>query len=118
METPMLELQRHGYYPLTRSGLGEIVPPRPGIYLLAIRLANGVHQPFYTDQTDNLYRGLSAFLGTDVEELPDAARMYLDKFQAYFTFYEILNPVYRRDIEKLLMMTADPVAKLQVLFDQ
>jgi hypothetical protein len=118
METTMMELHRNGYYPLTGDRLCELVPQRPGIFLLAIQLANGVHQPFYTDQTENLYRSLSAFLEWEDQALPEMARMYLEKFQAYFTFYEIVNPAYRRDIEKLLAMTADPVAKLQVVFEQ
>jgi hypothetical protein len=118
METSMLELQRNGYYPLTGERLGELVPERPGIFLLAVRLANGVHQPFHTDQTENLYRSLSAFLERETQEVPEVARIYLEKFQAYFTFYEIVNPDYRRDIEKLLAMTADPVAKLQIVLEQ
>ncbi|HUN65271.1 MAG TPA: hypothetical protein VMW43_04155 [Bacteroidota bacterium] len=111
----MMELHHRGYSPLD-SGFDETtVPEKPGLLQLAIRLANGVHQPFFTEETENLRAAISTLRRSTPADLPEIVLLHLQKFQVYYTFYDILHPRHRRDVEKLLLMTADPVSRLHVV---
>ncbi len=111
----MVELQHCGFYPLDEDSLVRIVPSRAGVYLLAVRLANGVLQTFYTGECDNLYRTLRAYFQSDPGKTPEIVLDHTRRYQCYFTFFTIPQAMYREEIVKLLSQTSDPVLKLQIL---
>ena len=111
----MLELEHNGYYPLTEEHLNEYVPARPGVYMLAVRLVNGVHRTFFTSQSDNLYTSLRRVNEGDYSFLPLSARTCIERFQPYFNFFVILNAEHQHEVKKMLAHTSDPVLKLKVL---
>ncbi|HTK82895.1 MAG TPA: hypothetical protein VL633_11425 [Bacteroidota bacterium] len=111
----MLELENNGFYPLTDEHLNAYVPMRPGVYMLAVRLANGVHENFFTSQSDNLHESLKRILEGDYSHLPPAAQACLGNFQPYFNYFIIMDRVYQQEVEKMLAHTSDPVLKLNVV---
>jgi hypothetical protein len=114
-EVFMLELEHNGYYPLTREHLREYVPAEPGIFMLAVRLVNGVHKTFFTSQSDNLYRSLQSISRKEWAHLTPVVREHLEKFQCYFTFFVLLKPEYNDDDVKMLSQTSGPVVRLKVV---
>ncbi len=113
----MIELHSKGYFPLTKEILGQSVPQRPGIFQLAVLVSNGIHQPFHTEQTENLRARLGMLMTSPIDSIPVTISSCLNEFRVYFTFYEIDDPRYRSDVEKLLSMTADPVMRLHLRFE-
>ncbi len=111
----MVELEQNGYYPLTEESLDQYVPSRPGVYMLAVRLPNGVHQTFFTSQTDNLYRSLKNTSARDKDEVPEIVLEFLSRYRCYFTYFVILTADYRTVVEKALAQTSDPVVKLNIV---
>ncbi len=111
----MLELEHNGFYPLTREHLDLYVPSRPGIFMLAVRLVSGVHKTFFTSQTENLYRSLRRLSDNDLSHLPPVAVAHLDAYQTYFTYFVILEPENRNEVEKVLIQSTDPVIKLKIV---
>lgn len=111
----MFELVQRGYYPLTEDSLTSFVPARPGVYLLSIRLANGVHHTFHTSQSDNLYRSLNRFIEKDPMSMTPEILEYLFKYCCYFTYFVIPEIDYRNEIEKILTKTIDPMSKLKII---
>jgi hypothetical protein len=111
----MLELEHNGFYPLSAEHLNEYVPARPGVYMLAIRLVNGVHQIFFTSQSDNLFSSLRRISEGDHSLLPPTAIRCLEQFQPYFNFFMILDKEYQREVENMLSHSSDPLFKLKVL---
>jgi hypothetical protein len=111
----MLELDHNGYYPLTKANFIHDVPERPGIYVLAVRLASGVHQTFYSGQSGNLYNSLQLLADGDFSEVPPIIVEYLTKYRCYFTYYVVAETTYRNEIAKMLAHTTDPVMKLTLL---
>jgi hypothetical protein len=111
----MVELEQNGYYPLTKGCLELSVPMRPGIYMLAIRLANGVQQNIFTSQSENLYTSLRKLAEGDLSQLPRDVATCLDRYQCYFTYFVILRPEYRDEVQKLLTHTSDPVVRLNIV---
>jgi hypothetical protein len=111
----MLELVQNGYYPLNSENLDLYVPSRPGIYMLAIQLPNGVHQNFFTKQTDNLYGSLTLIeQGTSTHFSPMIME-YFRRYRCYFTYFVIHQEEYREEVEKMLAQTTDPLVKLKVI---
>ena len=113
----MLNVENNGYYPLTAECVDKYVPSRPGIYMLAIQLANGVRQNFCTTQSENLYRSLQRLVDGDTCGLPTEIHEHMTRFQCYFTYYIILKAGLRREVEKMLSQTSDPVTRLRVVND-
>jgi hypothetical protein len=111
----MFQLEHNGYYPLTEESLDRFVPARPGIYMLAVHLPNGVHQNFFTSQSDNLYRSLRTLASRDPRHVPEIVLEHLERYQCYFTYFVILKADYRNEVEKMLTQTTDPVVKLRVV---
>ena len=111
----MVEIIHPGYYPLTLESLSQRVPSRSGIYMLAVRLANGVHKTFYTSQTDNLFRSLCQYLTGDYSAIPVEIQAYLLRYGCYFTYFVVPGKEHRDEIEKMLHQTTDPVLKVQIL---
>ena len=111
----MLELEHNGFYPLTEDHLDLYVPARPGIFMLALRLVSGEHKTFFTSQSDNLYRSLRAIYHDERSHLTGLAKDFLDRYQCYFTYFVILQPEYRDEVEKMLSHTSDPVHTLKVI---
>jgi hypothetical protein len=111
----MLELEHNGYYPLTKEHLDCYVPSRPGIFMLAVRLVNGVHRTFFTSQSDNLYRSLRTVAQRDWSHLPPVIQEYLEEYQCYFTYFVIFKTENRDEVEKMLTQTMDPVIKLKMV---
>jgi|ERR1051326_8018715 hypothetical protein len=111
----MVELEQNGYYPLTEESLDLAVPSRPGIYMLAIRLANGVQQTIFTSQSENLYLSLRKLAIGDWEHLPPDVFTCLGRYRCYFTYFVILRQEYREEVQKLLTHTSDPVVRLTVV---
>jgi hypothetical protein len=111
----MLELEFNGYYRLTAEHLDMYVPSRPGIYILAVRLVNGVHQTFFTSQSDNLYSSLKRLSSKNFSAVPSNIKEYMERYQCYFTYYVILNIEYLHEIEKMINETSDPVLKLRII---
>jgi hypothetical protein len=114
-ETLMLELEHNGYYPLTREHLNLYVPSHAGVYILAVRLANGVHKTFFTSQTENLYKSLRSILHGDSSTLSPEIAEHKERFQCYFTYFVIVKETYRNEVEKMLTHTVDPVLRLKVV---
>ena len=117
MENIMLELQHNGFYPLTEEHLNMHVPSQPGIYLLAVRLANGVHRTFYTSQSDNLYKSLRNIVspGDDALQSSETVREYLSRYRCYFSYWVIVNVIQRNEVCKMLSQTNDPTVRLRVV---
>lgn len=111
----MYELVQRGHYPLTEEIISLHVPSGPGVYILSIRLANGVHHTFFTSQTDNLYKSLRKYITKDPAELPEDIFEYVIKYRCYFSFFLIPETVYREEVEKMLRNTIDPLQKLKIV---
>ena len=111
----MIELEHNGYYPLTKEHLEHYVPSSPGIFMLAVRLVNGVHKNFFTSQSDDLFHSLHKICRGDWSHLPSIIQEHLEKYQCYFTYFVILKPGCKDEIEKMLAQTSDPVTKLKVV---
>jgi len=111
----MIELEHRGYYPLTMESLVHNAPSRAGVYMLAVRLANGVHQIFFTSHTENVYRSIRQLIEMDPAKTPHTVTEHMNKYQCYYTYFAIPDERYRQEIAKLLDQTSDPVVKLQVL---
>ncbi len=90
-------------------------PPVRGIYMLAIQLPNGVHQTFFTKQTDNLYRSLSTIERGASTHFSPMIIEYLKRYRCYFTYFVIHQEEYRDEVEKMLAQTTDPLVKLKVV---
>ena len=115
MEPIMYELIQRGHYPLTDDAVSLNVPSRPGVYLLSIRLANGVHHTFFTNQTENLYRSLRKYIVKDPAEISEDVFECLLKYRCYFTYFLVPETTYRDEIEKMLRNTIDPLQKLKIV---
>ena len=115
MENLMLELEHSDYHPLTREHLNLYVPSRPGVYMLAVRLANGVHRTFFTSQSENLYKSLHSIFHGDASTLSPVIVEHKERFQCYFTYCVIVEEIYRNEVEKMLNQTIDPVLKLKFI---
>jgi hypothetical protein len=87
----MIEILHNEYLPLTRQNLSRCVPTGPGIYMLAVQLANGVHQIFFTSQTDDLYHSLRGVLRKDETHIPPIVMEYLKKYQCYFACFAMFD---------------------------
>ena len=111
----MLTIEHNGYYPLTEENLDRFVPRQPGIYTLAVQLANGVHHNFFTSQSDNLYRSLRTVSLKDPCLVPSIVLDYMSHYRCYFTYFVILKPDYRNEMEKILTQTSDPVSALKII---
>lgn len=113
----MLELEHNGFYPLTTEHLELYVPSQAGIYVLAIRLVNGVHQTFFTSRSDNVYRSLRKIIDGDIGGLQLSPEVHecLEKFQCYFSYWIVVNIARRNEVWKLISQTADRVGKLRVV---
>ena len=111
----MYELVQRGYYPLTDEEISLQVPACPGVYLLSVRLANGVHHTFYSSQTENLYKSLRKYTLKDPVELSEDIFEYLVKYRCYFTYFLIPETGYREEIGKMLRDTIDPLQRLKIV---
>jgi hypothetical protein len=111
----MFELEFNGYHPLSQEHLSRHVPAAPGVFILAIRLPNGVHRNFFTSQSDNLQMSLRRLLGDGRSQLPLSAQLCMEKFRTYFTWFVIVDREYHERFEKMLSQTLDPVVKLTVI---
>ncbi len=111
----MVELEHSGFYPLTTEHLHQFVPANPGVYMLAIRLVSGVHKTFFTSQSDNLFSSLMKLARGHRTHVSPQAQIYMEKFQVYFTYFVIISPEQRKEVEKMLSDTADPVSKLTII---
>jgi hypothetical protein len=111
----MIEVIHNEFQPLTKQYLSLYVPSGPGVYMLAVQLANGVHQTFYTSETDNLYKSLRSVYRKNESHLPGIVIEYLRKYQCYFTYYVMFNVKDSIDIEELLPETNHSVGKLKVI---
>ena len=111
----MVELIQRGYYPLTAGVVASNAPSHPGVFLLSIVLANGVHHAFFTSQSENIHQSLRRYVNSDRSEVPEELEVYLDAYRCYFTFFIIPEIDYRQEIEKMLVSTVDPLTKLNVI---
>jgi hypothetical protein len=111
----MFELRSSGFLTLEHENVVRNVPARPGVYMLAVRLPNGVHSCFHTSQTENLQRSLKVLITMEAVHLPAEAKEIMRRFQCYFTFFVIVNDDYREEINKILANTVDPVLKLTLV---
>ncbi|MFI5252123.1 MAG: hypothetical protein ACHQQQ_06790 [Bacteroidota bacterium] len=111
----MIEVLHNEFLPLTDRHLSLYVPSCPGVYMLAVRLASGVHQTFYTSQTDNLFRSLRHVLRKDESHIPHIITEYLKKYQCYFTCYVMLNVHDGVDIEEMFRDAHTPPGKLNII---
>jgi hypothetical protein len=113
----MLELTHNGYYPLSAEALKRIAPAQPGVYSLAVRLANGVHKTFFTSQTDNVFRSLEELLQAEAGDprIPGTVRECLERYRCYFSYWVIINVVQRHECWQIVSQAADPVQKLHVI---
>ncbi len=111
----MFELENNGYFALTRYNVDLAVPARPGVYTLAIRLSNGVHQTFFSSQSENLYRSLRNIVQRDPSRVSEDVLEHLERYQCYFTYFVILRAENRMEVEKMLAQTIDPVVRLKII---
>ena len=112
---PMLEIKNNGFLTLDSQNLIKNVPRKPGVFILAMQLPNGVHKSYYISKTNDLYHSLRNIINGYWHDLPFLTQSLLEKFQPYFTFYIIPEPEYREEIEKMLANTNDPVTNLTFL---
>jgi hypothetical protein len=113
----MKELEHNGFYPLTREHLDMYVPSRAGIYMLALRLANGVHQTFFTSQSDNVYGSLRKVLVGDIGSLQLSPEVHecLAKYQCYFSYWIIVDLAGHNETSKSVPRTGNPSDRLTVV---
>ena len=111
----MLEPEHNGFHPLTPQQIDAFVPARPGVYMLGIRLVNGVHRTFFTSQSENLFVSLRKLADGDDSQLSPAAKEHMGKNQCYFNYYVVPTPEQRGEIEKMLAQTTDPVVRLTIV---
>ena len=110
----MLELEQSKFHTLTKDHLDEYVPSCPGVYILAIRLANGVHQVAYTSQADNLYGSLRSIIERE-PTVSSIVHEILNRYQCYFSYVVIDRDELRGEVEKMLVHSSDPLSKLTVI---
>jgi hypothetical protein len=84
-----------GFYPLSRWHVEEFTPAAPGVYALAILLANGTHHVFHSTETVDLRTTLLAVAAGEEPLLPPFMREYLSHFQCYLR-YDLLEAPPRR----------------------
>ncbi len=111
----MHELQGNGYYPLTRRHVDAYIPAAPGSYTLSVRLASGAHYTFHNGETANLQASLQMVLRGEDADFPYAIREYVERFQCYLTFFVFPSQEHAVEIEKMLLQTSDPIARLRVI---
>ncbi len=97
----MVEIKHRNYHPLEREEINSLVPPQPGVLVLAVQLASGVYQPIHITQTQNLYKSLRTLLTRVPDELPQAVVELLRKFKCYFTFVAI-EPQFHSEYVQLM----------------
>jgi hypothetical protein len=111
----MIEVIHNEYLPLTRQNLSRCVPTGPGMYMLAVQLANGVHQIFFTSQTDDLYRSLRSILRKDETHIPPIVMEYLKKYQCYFACYAMFDLKENIDVAEFFPEMSQSVNKMNVI---
>lgn len=104
----MLDLTARAYLPLEEDHVHHDTPPLPGVFMLAIRLAGGVHYNFYIQQTENLRHSLRNLLEENASSIPDIVRAYRRRFRCYFTYVIAERERYRSDLETMLSTSSDP----------
>jgi hypothetical protein len=93
----MYEIQNVKYFPLTVEDVRKRVPPRPGVYMLAVRTHGGAYNNIFTTQAGDLQQALNS-------HVPRSHNRY----RFYFTFFVILSERYREDIERILQSLVHP----------
>jgi hypothetical protein len=58
--TPMIAILKKDSLPLKAEYVDMYVPSQPGVFVLAVFLANGTYQPFYMAESDNLHEHLKS----------------------------------------------------------
>lgn len=111
----MLEIENHGYYPLTAVSVEHYAPSRPGIYMLAMELPNGVRQTIHNSQAENIHRSLLKLIEEDMLPLPVLIRDSARRHRCCFTYYVIVRAALREEVQKMLAQTSDPVLRLRVV---
>jgi hypothetical protein len=108
----MLPRTDHAFYPLSHRHVEEFTPASPGVYALAILLANGTHHVFHSAETVDLRSTLLAVAAGEEPVLPPNLREYLARFQCYLR-YDLLEspPRWPLDLtESALAPLQQPVA--------
>ena len=111
----MRECEQNGFYPLTQRHIDDYIPASPGSFSLSVRLASGAHYTFHAGETDDLHSTLRLILEGDQSDLPYSIREYLDRFQCYLTYFVFPTSKHSAEIEKMLLQTSDPIARLRVI---
>ncbi len=107
----MVELERSGYFALTERNVSSLVPSTPGVYQLAVRPADGIHETFFTGRTDNLHKSLRLVIDRDPELHPKVNER-LRSYECYFTFFVLPDAEQGYEAMKLLLQTSDPIQRL------
>jgi hypothetical protein len=116
----MISIKKNGYSPLRSEYINGYVPSQPGVFALAVYLANGTYHPIYTTESDNLQDGLAGLLKPEEAAVPEEITEYLRTYQCYFTFHVTKGAEtpgksrFMEGIEKLLAETNDPVVRLKI----
>jgi hypothetical protein len=111
----MYELIQRGEFPLSEDSVAMHVPSQPGVFVLSIRLVSGAHQAFFSGQSENLQRSLRGYVLKDPANFSEEIFEYLIRYQCYYSFFVVPEPVYRDEIEKMVRTTIDPFQKLMIL---
>ncbi|HUL42911.1 MAG TPA: hypothetical protein VLY03_01000 [Bacteroidota bacterium] len=111
----MYELIQRGEYLLTEDTIALYVPSQPGVFVLSIRLVSGAQQAFFSGQSENLQRTLRECVLKDPTRFTEEVFEYLLRYQCYYSFFVVPEPVYRDEIEKMVRTTIDPFQKLLIL---
>ncbi len=111
----MLELVQSGYFPLDDQRMIFEVPGEPGVYLLSVCLANGVHHAFFASQTDNLRKSIRKYAETDLVALPESILGYLLKYRCYYSYFVVPDGEGRKECQKIVSHTLDPLSKLTII---
>src|SRR5689334_17618788 len=111
----MFALEQKGHHALTEQSVLLWAPKGPGVFLLSIRLANGVRHGFLTAESEDLAASLLTFVRKDPARMQPEILEHLLKYQCYFTCVTVPEAEYRKEIGKMLACTIDPPRSLTVV---
>jgi len=98
----MIEIQHKSYFPLVNREIDNHVPSQPGVCVLAVRLASGVHKPIHSIQSDNLYGSLKQLTRKTPSDFPPYVLEAMKQFQCYFTFFVADSPSYTNHLSNVM----------------
>ena len=110
----MFEVEKNGLLPLNKDSLATNVPARTGVYVLSTASVDGVVHSFFASYTENLFNSLWRLVHCDYTHIPAEHRHYFGIQRCFFSYFVIVGAEYRKDVEKILTQTVDPIQRLRI----